>query len=230
MPWVYRRLGTFVLLTEQMNPVVNSGGKPHIVMEGLVDIGMRSSKNLLEDKAEHPTVLYAGALRKQYGLENLILGFEALEDPRVRLEIYGEGDYVPDIERAAARDGRISYGGIVPNKEVVEREKRAWVLVNPRPSNQEFTRYSFPSKNMEYMVSGTPVVTTRLAGMPEEYYEYVSTIDGDDSQAIKDALSRELGRDPGELHAQGERARAFVLAKKNNVAQAARILKAMEQS
>jgi len=229
MPHVYRQLDTFVLLTEQMNGVVNSRGKPHIVMEGLVDIGMRSSQNELSGKAEHPTVLYAGALRKQYGLENLVRGFEALVDPRVRLEIYGEGDYVPDIERAALRDGRISYGGLVPNKEVVEHEKRAWVLVNPRPASQEFTRYSFPSKNMEYMVSGTPVLTTRLPGMPAEYYGYVSTIDGDDADAITDALSRELARDPSELHAQGERARSFVLAKKNNVVQTARILEAMEQ-
>lgn len=228
MPRVYGRLDLFVLLTEQMNALVNSGGKPHIVMEGLVDIGMASSQNTLAGKAPNPTVMYAGALRKQYGLETLLRGFEAVEDPNVRLEIYGGGDYEAEIERAALRDSRITYHGTLPNAEVVEREKRAWILVNPRPADREFTQYSFPSKNMEYMVSGTPVLTTKLPGMPPEYYEYVSTIDGDDVEAMSNALSRELARDSQYLHEQGKRARSFVLAEKNNVVQAARILEAME--
>lgn len=228
MPRLYSKLDAFILLTEQMNGVVNSRGKPHLVMEGLVDIGMESNANLFEDKVDCPTALYAGALRRQYGLEDLVRGFEALPDPNVRLELYGDGDYVPEIKSASLRDSRISYGGSVSIEEIVGREKIAWLLVNPRPASQEFTRYSFPSKNMEYMVSGTPVLTTRLSGMPDEYYNYVSIIERDGKDAITEALAREFARDPHELHAQGLGAKSFVLAKKNNLVQAARILRVIE--
>jgi len=228
MPRVYGRLDLFVLLTEQMNALVNRTGKPHIVMEGLVDFGMTDRQNSLEEKSRQPTIMYAGALRKQYGLEMLLNGFLMVQDPSIRLEIYGGGDYSTAIEDAALGDRRISYCGTIPNSEVVEREMRAWILVNPRPANSEFAKYSFPSKNMEYMASGTPLLTTRLPGMPIEYLDYVSTIDGDDAAALAAAIERELARDPRELHEQGERAKAFVLARKSNVIQSARILEAME--
>ena len=227
---VYKRLHAFVLLTEQMDSVVNPGGKPHLVMEGLVDVTMREAVNGLEGKSPLPTVLYAGALRRQYGLENLVRGFQALERTDARLEIYGDGDYAPEIRKAALQDPRISYGGTLPNDEIVAREMRAWLLINPRPARQEFTQYSFPSKNMEYMVSGTPVLTTPLPGMPADYYNFVSIIDGDSSDAVSKALARELGRGLPDLHAQGHAAREFVLTRKNNIIQAARIITALEKS
>ncbi len=113
--------------------------------------------------------------------------------------------------------------GRVDNKEVVEKERQATLLVNPRPVNEEFTLYSFPSKNMEYMVSGTPVLTTRLPGMPEEYYNYVYTIGGEGAGAVTEALKKLLEKPQEELFKKGEAARRFVLNKKNNVLQAERI-------
>ena len=38
--------------------------------------------------------------------------------------------------------------------------------VNPRQNNEEFTKYSFPSKTMEYLASGVPVVAYKLDGIP----------------------------------------------------------------
>ena len=65
---------------------------------------------------------------------------------------------VEKIIACSKKDNRIVFKGMVPNKIVVEDQLKATLLVNPRPSIGEFTRYSFPSKNMEYMVSGTPMV------------------------------------------------------------------------
>ena len=47
---------------------------------------------------------------------------------------------------------------------------------------------------MEYMASGTPVLTTRLPGMPAEYYPYVEFIDEETPEGIARALKRVLSR------------------------------------
>lgn len=220
----YNKLDSFILLTEQMNYAVNPGKKPYIVMEGLVDINMTTVPNELKDKAPFPVVMYAGALRAQYGLKNLVEGFQGYANPDARLWIFGAGDYAEDIQKAAETDNRIIFGGMIPLSEVVEKELRATLLVNARPIGMEFTQYSFPSKNMEYMVSGTPVLTTRLPGMPTDYYEHIFTIDGDSPHDVTVALEQVFSLSPSTLHKKGLGARAFVLDKKNNVIQAGRIL------
>lgn len=220
----YDRCQSFVFLTEQMNEVVNPKQKPYIVMEGLVDVNMKKMPNSLEDKYDEKVIMYAGALRAQYGLKNLVEGFMAYNDPEARLWIFGAGDYAQSIEQAAEKDHRIYFGGMIPLEKAVETELKATLLVNARPTDMEFARYSFPSKNMEYMVSGTPVLTTRLPGMPADYYPYVYTIDGDTPEDVTRALEKTMSNTQQLLHQKGIDARDFVLKKKNNNVQAHRIL------
>jgi glycosyltransferase involved in cell wall biosynthesis len=107
---------------------------------------------------------------------------------------------------------------------VLRAEEKAWLLVNPRPADAEFTKYSFPSKNMEYLASGTPVLTTRLPGMPDEYYDHVLTIDGSSAEDVTTGLRDALALGPDELHRRGVRGKEFVLDQKNNVVQSRRII------
>ena len=73
------------------------------------------------------------------------------------------------------------------NEEVVSAELEASLLINPRPTHEEFTKYSFPSKNMEYMASGTPVLTTKLPGMPADYYPYVFLVNDESAEGMAKA-------------------------------------------
>lgn len=221
---VYRHLDGFILLTEQMDAVVNPQGKPHMVMEGLADTAMNERTNDIAAKDTTRTVLYAGALRREYGLGDLVEGFELLDDPEARLVIYGSGEYVADLQAAAARDSRIDYRGTAPIADVVAAEEKAWLLVNPRPADKEFTQYSFPSKNMEYLASGTAVMTTPLPGMPAEYRDHVLLLEGTGPEAVRDALAGALAQGLPALHERGARGKEFVLTQKNNRAQARRIV------
>lgn len=220
----YMKMDGFVFLTEAMNDVLNKKHVPYIVMEGLVDKGVSIKDNIFKNKDKKDVIMYAGALRRQYGLKNLIDGFIDYENNKAELWIFGAGDYVPNIKKAMEKDHRIKYFGIVDNKEVVKKEMVSTLLVNPRPVNQEFTKYSFPSKNMEYMVSGTPVLTTKLPGMPKEYYEYVFLIDGNEPKDITKAFNEVFKNNRKELHNKGLNAQKFVLEKKNNVVQAEKII------
>jgi glycosyltransferase involved in cell wall biosynthesis len=82
---------------------------------------------------------------------------------------------------------------------------------------------------MEYMASGTPVLTTRLTGMPGEYYPYVDFIEEESADGIASALKTVLEHSDEELFRKGQAARAFVLEGRNNVVQAKRILDMLEQ-
>lgn len=226
--WMIKRCRAYLLLTGAMNEIVNPGSKPSIVLEGHADIGMKDAVNRPEGKDRPRVCLYAGLLMKIYGIANLVEGFMQAGLPDTQLHIYGTGDYVEKLQEIARRNENIRYMGIAPNREVVEAELRAALLINPRPTGEVYVRYSFPSKNMEYMVSGTPVLTTRLPGMPEDHYPYVYFIDDESAEGIREALVRVLSRSDEELHEFGMKARAFILENKNNCAQAEKVLRFAE--
>jgi len=218
------RYDSYILLTEQMNEVVNPKNKPHIVIEGMVDSNMKAVSNTLENKYKEKVVIYAGALRKNNGIKKLIEAFIKLDMDDARLWLFGSGEMEEEIRNYEKIDNRIKYFRVVPNQVVVEEELKATLLINPRPSDEEFTKYSFPSKNMEYMVSGTPILTTNLPGMPEEYKRYVYLIEDETVEGLTETLKRILSKSKEELHEKGEKAKKFVLEEKNNILQAKKII------
>lgn len=79
------------------------------------------------------------------------------------------------------------------------RNKKATLLINPRPSNEEFTKYSFPSKNLEYMASGTPLLATDLPGIPAEYKRYEYIIENENIDGIANMFRYVLNLTDAEL-------------------------------
>lgn len=218
------RYDAYILLTESMNDIINPEGKPYIIMEGCADIGMMNARNRLEDKDVPRTIVYAGGIHEKFGVEKLARAFSKSNLHDIRLHIYGAGEHIGVIEAIAGKDRRIEYMGILPAEEIVKREAAAVLLVNPRPAGEEFTKYSFPSKTTEYMATGTPVLSTRLPGIPEEYSDYILWFDGETEDEMKARLEEVARMDSRELHAFGKRTKDFAMREKNNVEQAGRIL------
>lgn len=215
----------YVFLTEQMNPVINRNRRPYIIMEGLVDISNKETNNSINYcTSPYRNIIYAGGLYEKYGIKMLLEAFHKLKYEDVTLSIYGTGDMEIEINEYVIMDPRIRYYGSVPNTVILQVEKEAILLVNPRPTHEAFTKYSFPSKNMEYMVSGTPVLTTRLPGMPPEYYPYVYLFDNETVDGYYEKLNELMELPVEKLRKKGTQAREFVLKYKNNIAQSKRIL------
>ena len=214
----------YVFLTEQMNSAVNTNNRPYLVMEGLVDSSIVSDCRSAS-KEKEKIVIYAGGLHERYGIKLLVEGFIKADVQDSELWLFGDGPFVGDLKRYMETNSKIKYCGIKPNAEIVEAEKRATLLVNPRPTHEKFTEYSFPSKNMEYMVSGTPVLTTILPGMPVEYHQYVYLFDkGETVDGYASVLNRVLSLPFEQLQEKGKEARQWVLRNKNNYLQAKRII------
>ncbi len=227
--FVIRHCTGYVLLTEAMNDRLNKAGKPYVILEGHADITMQERIPAMEKKSKPRICFYAGGVSRQYGLSNLVEGFRKADLPDTRLHIYGPGDYVKELEKIAEADHRICYGGMLLNTQIVEKEQEATLLVNPRPTNEEYVKYSFPSKTMEYMASGTPVLTTVLPGMPREYHPYVYLLEDETEDGIAEKLKAVLANSDEELFRKGCDARTFVLEQKNNVIQARKILEMLSK-
>lgn len=222
----------FIFLTEQMNERVNKKHKPYIVLEGHSDDALELIKK--EEKYEYAAgkkiVVYAGSIQRLYGVGALVEGFIKADIPDAELHIYGDGDYREALEEICKTHPSVKYMGIKENRAVVEAEQKAVLLVNPRPTAPEYTKYSFPSKNMEYMASGTPVMTTKLPGMPTEYYPYVYLIEEETEEGIAKALKEFFSVPLEAREGKGLQARAFVLKNKSNVVQAKKIIEFLDKN
>lgn len=212
---------SYILLTEQMNEVINKNKKkPYIVMEGHVP-SVDDEKSV--DKYKKEVCFYAGILDERYGVKDLVEGFVEADIEHAELHLYGEGKYKEDLINYIITHPNVMYKGVKVNKEIVLEERRAALLINPRPSKEEFVKYSFPSKNLEYMVSGTPVLTTILPGMPKEYENYVFKIKKETKEGISEALKLVFEKTKKEREEFGLTAKAYVLKNKTADAQAKRI-------
>lgn len=224
-----RLCSDYVLLTEAMNAYIQNSGKPYVVLEGHADIAMEEKKPSLDAKNPQRVCLYAGSLSRRYGLGDLVEGFLKADLPNTQLHIYGRGDFEAELKTFVQRDSRIVYGGMLLASQVVAKEMEATLLVNPRPINEEYVKYSFPSKTMEYMSTGTPTLMTRLPGLPREYEPYLFFIDECTPEGIARALEQTLGTSDEILFQKGCEARRFILEERNNVIQAKKILRMLEK-
>ena len=215
----------YIFLTRAMNDLINHKGRPYLIAEGHVDSKAGAVTDSLSQKYEKKVCIYAGSLMKIYGIPYLVEGFLKADIDNAELHIYGAGEYEEELAELTKQHPSLRFFGSRPNEHVVAEERKATLLINPRPTTEEYTKYSFPSKNMEYMVSGTPILTTRLPGMPREYEPYVYILDQEDAEGMAKKLTEILGQPEEELFAFGRKAKTFVLENKSNCKQAERICK-----
>ena len=122
------------------------------------------------------------------------------------------------------RDSRIVYLGKVNRIDALALQRNATVLVNPRQNNEEFTKYSFPSKTMEYLSSGVPLVAYKLDGMPDEYDSYINYVPDNSPESLAREISKVLDMSDEVRVGAGKTAQAFVAENKNYIVQSKKIL------
>lgn len=200
---------------------------PHLkkaVIEGMAstsDFGISSQNHRANDRF----FLYSGGLNKKFGIKNLIDSFINSNLDNVNLYICGDGPDKQYVIDAANTYNNIKYLGLLNRKEVLKLQQQAALLINPRTNALSFTKYSFPSKVLEYMSSGTPVLMYQLDGIPEEYYDKTYSLK-DSEDNLASAMKYINSLSDAELRNKGLVAKEFVLKHKNPVAQ---VNKALQQ-
>ena len=213
----------FVFLTKHMSDYLNNK-KPFCVMEGIATDDFGDDVEESSEESNIKTVLYTGTLHRRFGVLHLLEAFSLIEDPDYRLVICGAGDSEREIQEAANRDPRIVFKGQCKREEVLTLQKSATVLVNPRMNNEEYTKYSFPSKNMEYLSSGTPLIAYKLDGIPDEYDSYIRYPDNNSTQNMADAIIDVCEMPIGDRKSVGGKGYDFMMENKNMIIQTKKIL------
>jgi len=212
---------SFVLLTKHMAEYMHIS-QPFCVMEGIATLQHEVSEPVYDGDVK--TVFYAGTLHRRFGVLHLVEAFQKIAAPDYRLLLCGTGDCENDIKAAAAKDRRIQFCGQLPRAEILKLQTQATVLVNPRQNNEEFTKYSFPSKNLEYLSSGVPFVAYKLDGIPDEYDPYIQYVEDNDVSSLTRKIVDVCEKTAQERRMIGRKARDFVLLRKNAVVQTEKIV------
>lgn len=216
----------FVLLTENMKERIRRKGIRYLVMNGICDSALLQEERQTYKK-DKTVLLYSGGISRKFGAENLIQAFKNIKDDNIELHFYGyltEED--PGLAELMESDSRIKFFGSVPNSVILEKQQQASFLINPRLVNgyEYYTKYSFPSKNIEYMVSGTPMITTKLPCVTQEYSDFVYFFENDSVEGMEETLRYCLALPEADRAEKGKRAKQFVLNTMNNVIQCKKIL------
>ncbi|KIE23185.1 glycosyl transferase [Streptomyces sp. MUSC 125] len=139
-------------------------------------------------------IVYLGHLSRARGALDLIATARLLA-PEVRVEAIGAAD--PDIRdalAAAGRDGVLHWHGFLPNDRALALLPGALAglsLLHDQPNY----RHSRPTKVVEYMAHGVPVVTTPtpLAAQLVEQHRCGLVVPYEDPRAAADAVRRLAG-------------------------------------
>lgn len=213
----------YVFLTRQIDKLINVKKRPFIVMESICETSITDEELSRIDKTHPPVILYAGGLNYRNGVKLLTESFiEA--DINAKLVIYGDGQYAAELKEISKANPKVVYKGLASNDVVVKEEFTATLLVNPRYLGEEYTKYSYPSKNMEFMASGTPLLTSKLPGIPEDHFSYIYTFDEISQTGYVNKLRELFALDSDELKKFGRKARHYVLERKNYKVQSKRII------
>lgn len=213
---------TFVLLARGMQKFIPKAIDNHVIVEGI--LACDYSRPRPKVSTIEKLLLYTGSLGIHTSVKELVDAFLLTSDPKFRLMICGSGYYESYIRQKAEIDNRILFKGSVSREQAVLFQKTATLLINPRLPSIPDTPYSFPSKTMEYLTSGTPMIGYRLCGIPDEYYEYFYIPEDDSIESLARLISTTLNKPQEELDARAAASWRFIVNNKNAKMQVNKII------
>lgn len=221
-----RFIDGFVFLTKHMSLKQPFLGKPYTIIEGIANSVIDLKHTMLVSNNKFK-VFYSGGLNCEYGVKELLDSFSRIKDENIELHLCGDGELRKYIKEYSEIDSRVKYYGVIKRDEVLAIQQESQLLINPRRNTSEFTMYSFPSKILEYMSSGTPVLMYKLDGIPDEYYDKVFLIDN--YKSIESAIIELSKIDKINLIEYGLKAKTFVHDYKNPVKQTKKIIELISE-
>jgi len=210
-----KKIDNFVFLTEHMNKVVNLENKPYAVIEGIVSTNDIHEFDTSENKSDNKTVIYTGTLNYQYGIRNLLEAFHNIQRSNISLVICGKGEAEEEIYRFCDIDKRIRYLGQISGDECRKCQLEADILVNPRQNIGEYTKYSFPSKNLEYLSTGKPVIAYKLDGIPDKYDNFFFYVEDNSIESLSQKIEQTMDLSKEFLIQHKQKVLKFLLDNKN---------------
>jgi glycosyltransferase involved in cell wall biosynthesis len=161
-----------------------------------------------------PLIVSVGRLRAKKGFDVLIEACRKLAQAgqAFKCVIAGYGPEQQALQRQisdAGLDGHITLAGKLPHDEIIALMRAARVFALPCRVLEDGDRDGIPNVLLEAMAVETPVVSTRVSGVPELVADGENglLVDADDADALARAIARVLGDDAlaRRLGAEGRR-------------------------
>lgn len=222
-----KTISHFALLTDQMSKVIQMHERNFTVIEGIARQNTEPESNHFKD-SKKKIIYYAGTLNSEYGIETLTDAFMQIQGDEYELWICGDGDARETVEKAALADKRIRYYGFVDKERADELRDLSDVLVNPRTNEGAYTKYSFPSKTIEYMLAAKPIIMYKLDGIPIEYDCFLNYVSGVQPIDLAKKIVDVCVADSKEAEERARDGRKWILKNKNPKAQMAKLLSLFE--
>lgn len=207
--WINTKYDSYVFITEDMNEKVNEKNKPYVVIEGIFNNDL-----IYEDRKRQNCFIYSGSIIKKYGVETAISAFLKADIADYELHIYGDGEYKEEMLNEIKNYEKIKYFGLISREELFKKLLSAKFLLNLRDPNDQFTKYSFPSKLFEYFASGGCVLSSRLSGIPKEYFDYMIVCENFDIDSLASKMKEMVNYTDKKIIDLGEKARNFIIKNK----------------
>ena len=210
IPWVYRRAGFHAISESTADDLVRRGVPRErvVVIHPGVD-ARRYAPDPATPRAARPTFLYLGRLKRYKGVEFAIRAALAARKvrPDITLDICGQGDDRPRLERLAVELGlgdAVRFLGFVSEEEKQRLLRRAWAVVFPSPKE------GWGITNVEAAACGTPALASDSPGLRESVQNRVTgyLVPHGDWRALADRMLA-LAADAALVERLGRAARAF---------------------
>lgn len=197
----------YIALTEGLKDLFNPNEKPSYVFEGLVE----DRKFPKSNEKTNPYFFFGGALMEKYGVYQLIEAFKILKPKDIDLYICGHHGDKEMLKSAIKGNNRIKYLGLLNVNKVMELEQNSIACINPRPFTEDLDRFSIPSKTLEYMAMGRPVISVKNSALKEKFPDDIIWLDGANESDLVHGMKAVLKMSEAEREAMGQRIKNRVL-------------------
>lgn len=184
-------------------------GKPALIFPGIISDDWAAAVALRVPEQEIPgfTVTYAGGIEASYGAA-LLVGAARLS-PEIIFRLCGKGRYADEVRSSVPANVVLS--GFLGQDAIADELLAASLLINPRPTSSEFSARSFPSKLLEYLATGRPVMTTQIVSIPAELAGSFYYIEDETPEGVARAIAEVAALPAEERRRFGAAARQIAL-------------------
>lgn len=215
----------YILYSKHMAEFLQLKEGTWMVMEGSYDPTLIIDDGEIKKDDGKISVMYSGVLDLRYGIKELLDTMSLLDD-KYELWLTGNGNAVSLIKECAEKDSRIKYYGFLPSRlDLLKKQHEATMLISTRDPSEEASAYCFPSKIFEYMVSGNPVLSTKIKGIPDEYFDYMVALPDIKPETLAKKITEIAEMPKEERDVLGKVASEFIINNKNNVVQTKKMIK-----
>lgn len=130
------------------------------------------------------SIVYTGRLSHKFGINLLLETFIRADRPNWRLMLTGWGELESTVQEFTQTNPRAHFLGVLSSEKIRQLYRLADVLVNPKLTSTSIAEFAFPSKIVEYLTTGKPIVSTNLPVFDDRFRQHLVIAQSDSPEEL----------------------------------------------